>query len=127
LSTRGGARRSRSSSTAAAAATAAAEEEPHSLNEAGDVPASRESAAVREVISFATTSGAGGRTPVLLNAREHVVGYLSRILNARVYDVAVETELQEAKNLSAVREKKRGGERFTWKGSCKERMRTSLV
>jgi len=41
--------------------------------------------------------------PVLLNAKEHVVGYLSKILNARVYDVAVETELQHAKNLSAVR------------------------
>jgi len=38
-----------------------------------------------------------------LNAREHAVGYLSKILNARVYDAAVETELQEAKNLSAVR------------------------
>ena len=30
-------------------------------------------------------------------------GYLGRILNARVYDVAVETELQHAKNLSKVR------------------------
>jgi len=42
-------------------------------------------------------------TPVLLNAREHAVGYLSKILNARVYDAAIETELQHAKNLSAVR------------------------
>lgn len=39
--------------------------------------------------------------PVLLNAKEHAVGYLSRILNARVYEAAVETELQYAKNLSA--------------------------
>ena len=39
--------------------------------------------------------------PVLLNSQQHVVGYLSRILNARVYDAAVETELQEAKNLSS--------------------------
>jgi len=31
------------------------------------------------------------------------VGYLSKILNARVYDAAKETELQHAKNLSAVR------------------------
>ena len=46
---------------------------------------------------------ASSSIPVLLNAKEHVVGYLSRILNARVYDVAVETELQHAKNLSAVR------------------------
>ena len=38
--------------------------------------------------------------PVLLNAKEHAVGYLSRILNARVYEAAIETELQEAKNLS---------------------------
>jgi hypothetical protein len=42
-------------------------------------------------------------TPVLLNAKEHAVGYLSRILNARVYEAAIETELQHAKNLSAVR------------------------
>lgn len=38
--------------------------------------------------------------PVLLNAKEHAVGYLSKILNARVYEAAVETELQHAKNLS---------------------------
>jgi hypothetical protein len=42
-------------------------------------------------------------TPVLLNSKEHAVGYLSKILNARVYDAAIETELQEAKNLSTVR------------------------
>ena len=30
--------------------------------------------------------------------------YLGRILNSRVYDVAVETELQHAKNLSQVRD-----------------------
>ena len=41
-------------------------------------------------------------TPILMNAKEHVVGYLSRILNARVYDAAIETELQHAKNLSTV-------------------------
>lgn len=41
--------------------------------------------------------------PVLLNSKEHAVGYLSRILNARVYEAAIETELQHAKNLSAVR------------------------
>jgi len=38
--------------------------------------------------------------PVLLNAKQHVVGYLSRILNARVYDAAIETDLQHAQNLS---------------------------
>lgn len=46
------------------------------------------------------TGGAPNTRPVLLNAKEHVVGYLSRILNARVYDAAIETELQHAKNLS---------------------------
>jgi hypothetical protein len=40
--------------------------------------------------------------PVILNAKEHAVGYLSRILNARVYEAAIETELQEATNLSTV-------------------------
>lgn len=44
-------------------------------------------------------------TPILMNAKEHVVGYLSKILNARVYDAAIETELQHAKNLSTVRGK----------------------
>ena len=53
-----------------------------------------------EMISFPSVGGEG--QPVLLNAQEHAVGYLSKILNARVYDAAVETDLQEAKNLSAV-------------------------
>ena len=53
-----------------------------------------------EMISFPTVDGEG--QPVLLNAQEHAVGYLSKILNARVYDVARETRLQEAKNLSNV-------------------------
>jgi len=75
----------------------------------GDVP-SRNSAAAQEVIRFPahpTTFQADDETttPVLLNAREHAVGYLSKILNARVYDAAIETELQDAKNLSAVRAK----------------------
>ena len=41
--------------------------------------------------------------PVLLNAKEHAIEYLSKILNARVYEAAIETDLQHAKNLSAVR------------------------
>eukprot|EP00591_Stephanopyxis_turris_P013988 CAMPEP_0195532766 /NCGR_PEP_ID=MMETSP0794_2-20130614/39070_1 /TAXON_ID=515487 /ORGANISM="Stephanopyxis turris, Strain CCMP 815" /LENGTH=586 /DNA_ID=CAMNT_0040665109 /DNA_START=155 /DNA_END=1915 /DNA_ORIENTATION=+ len=45
-------------------------------------------------------AGESGSKPVLLNAKEHAVGYLSKILNARVYEAAIETELQEAKNLS---------------------------
>ena len=32
-----------------------------------------------------------------------ICGYLNKILNAKVYDVAIETELQHAKNLSKVR------------------------
>ena len=44
-------------------------------------------------------------TPVLLNAKEHAIGYLSKILNARVYEAAIETDLQHAKNLSAVSRK----------------------
>ena len=53
-----------------------------------------------EMIKFPSADGEG--KPVLLNAQEHAVGYLSKILNARVYDAARETELQHAKNLSAV-------------------------
>ena len=55
-----------------------------------------------EFISFPVKAG-DEQHPVLLNAQEHAVGYLSKILNARVYDAAIETELQHAKNLSAVR------------------------
>lgn len=42
----------------------------------------------------------GQEQPVLLNSKEHAVGYLGRILNARVYEAAVETKLQHAVNLS---------------------------
>ena len=61
-------------------------------------------------VSAATTTSASVNEqeqsiPVLLNSKEHAVGYLSKILNARVYDAAIETELQEAKNLSSVRYK----------------------
>jgi hypothetical protein len=56
------------------------------------------STSTEELIQFTRES-----TPVLLNSKEHVVGYLSRILNARVYDACRETELQDAKNLSSVR------------------------
>jgi hypothetical protein len=69
------------------------------LNEVGDVRGTKER--ITEVINF--PSGKGVETPLLLNAQEHVVGYLSKILNARVYEAAIETELQEAKNLSMVR------------------------
>jgi hypothetical protein len=55
-----------------------------------------------DLVSFPAV-GASKSKPVLLNSKEHVVGYLSKILNARVYDAAIETELQHAKNLSTVR------------------------
>ncbi len=68
-----------------------------------------------EVVSYATTTFSRssvvdqteeanfpGSKPVLLNAKVHAVGYLSKILNARVYEAAIETELQFATNLSAV-------------------------
>ena len=54
-----------------------------------------------EMVSFPAVDNES--KPVLLNSKEHAVGYLSRILNARVYEAAVETELQSAKNLSSVR------------------------
>lgn len=43
--------------------------------------------------------------PELLDFEEDRFEYLSRILNAKVYEAAVETELQEAQNLSTVRRK----------------------
>jgi hypothetical protein len=56
----------------------------------------------QQPIIVSTTSDKDESVPVLLNSKEHAVGYLSKILNARVYDAAIETELQEAKNLSSV-------------------------
>jgi hypothetical protein len=55
---------------------------------------------VREAVSFPSGEP---QQPVMLDSKEHVVGYLSKILNARVYDAAIETDLQLAKNLSTVR------------------------
>jgi threonine dehydratase len=74
----------------------------YSLNEDGDCPP-RDS----EIVNFPGVDPSSPlynseHKPVLLNAKAHVVGYLSKILNARVYDAAIETELQHAKNLSAV-------------------------
>jgi len=37
---------------------------------------------------------------ILLNSNQHAVGYLGRILNASVYDAAIETQLQHASSLS---------------------------
>jgi threonine dehydratase len=75
------------------------------LNEDGDCPPSPKNS---EIVSFPAVDPSDPAynedlKPVLLNAKEHVVGYLSKILNARVYDAAIETQLQHAKNLSSVR------------------------
>ncbi len=74
-----------------------AADETNALNEQGDAQA------VQEVVRFRPQEPA--TLPVILDSKEHVVGYLSKILNARVYDAAIETELQHAKNLSTVRGK----------------------
>mmetsp|Transcript_12852 Transcript_12852/g.24128 ORF Transcript_12852/g.24128 Transcript_12852/m.24128 type:complete len:585 (-) Transcript_12852:57-1811(-) len=55
---------------------------------------------MEEIVSFPSSSEPNHETPVLLNSKQHAVGYLSKILNARVYDTAIETQLQEAKSLS---------------------------
>jgi hypothetical protein len=71
------------------------------LDTDGDVSkAVKERKPAQELVSFPSEQEEG--YPVLLNAKEHVVGYLSRILNARVYESAIETELQYAPNLSSV-------------------------
>ena len=71
------------------------------LNKDGDIrKQSKERTHAQEIVSFPSEQDVG--QPVLLNAKEHVIGYLSRILNARVYEAAIETQLQYATNLSAV-------------------------
>jgi hypothetical protein len=71
------------------------------LNKDGDIEKqNKERMHAQEVVSFPSEQDVG--QPVLLNAKEHVIGYLSRILNARVYEAAIETQLQYATNLSAV-------------------------
>jgi hypothetical protein len=58
----------------------------------------------KEYVKFpSSTNLPDQEVPVLLNAKEHAIGYLSKILNARVYEAAVETKLQYAHNLSTVR------------------------
>lgn len=71
------------------------------LNKDGDIrKQTKERTHAQEIVSFPSEQDIG--QPVLLNAKEHVIGYLSRILNARVYETAIETHLQYATNLSAV-------------------------
>lgn len=67
-----------------------------------------EDTGVKDMMNFPSSStkqgpGESNEEPVLLNSKEHAVGYLNRILNANVYDAAVETQLQHAKSLSKVR------------------------
>lgn len=57
---------------------------------------------VKELINFPSSSSESHESPVLLNAKEHAIGYLSKILNARVYEAAIETKLQYAHNLSSL-------------------------
>jgi threonine dehydratase len=54
---------------------------------------------VEEVVTF-PSSEESEETPVLLNSKEHAIGYLNKVLNAKIYDAAIETQLQEAKSLS---------------------------
>jgi hypothetical protein len=82
----------------------------NALNEQGDVPSSKQHQQhqqqqqhlQQEMIQFPSSQNQEEGQPLLLNAKEHAVGYLSRILNARVYEAAIETELQYAANLSSV-------------------------
>ena len=82
-------------------------EDEHDDNRTNSYGFDKAKGAATEVVSFpAEIDGDRSKTasvPVLLNASEHAVGYLGRVLNARVYEAAIETELQEAKNLSSVR------------------------
>lgn len=74
--------------------------EPYAFDENGEA-----SGSVKELIDFPSvgrnnSSNEKNNIPHLLNAKEYTIGYLNRILNARVYEAAIETELQPAKNLS---------------------------
>jgi threonine dehydratase len=54
-----------------------------------------------EVVDRVAFPGHDGEQALLLSPDKHAVGYLSKILNARVYDACIETDLQHAHNLSA--------------------------
>jgi len=74
--------------------------QPYAFNKNGEA-----SGTIEELVDFPATgrenlSGSKETVPVLLNSNEHAIGYLNRILNARVYEAAIETELQHAENLS---------------------------
>ena len=88
--------------SATATATAHSDKYQYPLNENGDAPPRNSEVINFPAVDKSSPSYNAELKPVLLNPKEHVVGYLSKILNARVYDAAIETELQHAKNLSAV-------------------------
>lgn len=76
---------------------------PYTFDENGEA-----SGSVEELIDFPSVGRNNSKhekenVPILLNSKEHAIGYLNRILNARVYEAAIETELQHAQNLSTVR------------------------
>ena len=76
----------------------------------GDIPTDNSSSrGVHDIVNFPSSNKEmndtnSSTTPVLLNSKQHAVGYLNRILNARVYEAAIETQLQHAKSLSMVRD-----------------------
>ena len=72
--------------------------------------ANRVRPAAAPITSFSTTSRRKSTAASVVNDEEvpenvelTTDGYLGKILNAKVYDAAIETELQHAKNLSEVR------------------------
>jgi threonine dehydratase len=86
-------------------------EDAYPLNEDGDVPTTATTPPIQssstarmnddKILAYISPSDpAFISAETMLNAKDHVVGYLSHILNARVYDAAIETDLQPAKNLS---------------------------
>jgi len=55
-----------------------------------------------EAVDRVEFPGKDGEHAMFLSPDKHAVGYLSKILNARVYDACIETDLQYAHNLSSI-------------------------
>ena len=85
--------------------------------------------ATSEVVSFPSTAPGNEmkNQPILLDSKEHAVGYLNRILNARVYEAAIETELQHAKNLSTVSQIRRIANGIPKWYACRIRLSTERL
>jgi len=75
--------------------------QPYTFDENGEASGTFEELVDIPAISRNNPGGSEGTVPILLDSNKHAIGYLSLILNARVYEAAIETELQHAKNLSA--------------------------